>query len=130
MVASGALHWLVSQTIFVVRTTLVDHGKSYFSHTYGFSLLGGILSISVFTLIVLVTYGASLWPMTIKIPCTGTCSAVVSAACHRPMEDEDASVETVQWGVLPANTAKGWTGTHCCITSFDVEEPEPGKTYN
>jgi hypothetical protein len=34
------------------------------------------------------------------LPLNATCSAVISAACHRPVEDEDAHLLPVKWGVI------------------------------
>jgi len=44
------------------------------------------------------------------MPLVATCSAAISAACHRPEQDVDAHLLPVQWGIIttsetPARTA-------------------------
>lgn len=67
-----------------------------------------------------------------------TCSAVISAACHRPLEDGEAFKFPVQWGAVSHQTGKDEvevTGCkvqpgHCCFTTArDVERPRVGEIY-
>lgn len=97
--------------------------------TGGFSHLGITLAISLGFLITFGTFAFSLRRITAKAPFVGTCSAVISAACHPPKEDTDAAMKMVQWGVLPLDASEEWQGRHCCITSMEVEQPETGVTY-
>lgn len=60
------------------------------------------------------------------IPIVGNCSAAISAACHRPHDDTSAFLLPLQWGVV--GDTVGGVG-HCCLTSFDVTPPEPGRFY-
>jgi hypothetical protein len=36
------------------------------------------------------------------LPAGGTCSAIISASCHRPKEDKEAQLFPIQWGEVPA----------------------------
>jgi hypothetical protein len=36
-----------------------------------------------------------------QMPVTSNCSAALSAACHPPLNDIDASTEPVMWGEVP-----------------------------
>jgi hypothetical protein len=36
-----------------------------------------------------------------SVPVARTCSAIISAACHGPLEERDAALFPVQWGVVP-----------------------------
>lgn len=38
-----------------------------------------------------------------SMPMVSTCSAAISAACHRPGEDVDAHLLPVKWGVISEN---------------------------
>lgn len=59
------------------------------------------------------------------IPLTATCSAGISAACHAPADDVDASVLPVQWGVVSVKDGIG----HCAFSSKLVAPPIPGHSY-
>lgn len=61
------------------------------------------------------------------IPLVGSCSAAISAACHRPNDDSSASLLPLQWGCV--DTDSGNNTGHCCLTSFDVTSPENGHFY-
>jgi hypothetical protein len=60
------------------------------------------------------------------IPLVGSCSAAISAACHRPPGDTSASLKAVQWGVVGD---QGADVGHCSFSSFEVREPQPGCLY-
>ena len=66
------------------------------------------------------------------IPLVSTCSAAISAACHRPARDGQAHMFQVQWGVVSPAT-EGHPG-HCSFTTArDVNgkenKPVPGQEY-
>ena len=60
-----------------------------------------------------------------EIPLVGSCSAAISAACHRPKEDEDAADKPLMWGAVSMKDGVG----HCCFTSFEVTTPIEDKLY-
>jgi hypothetical protein len=72
------------------------------------------------------------------IPMGATCSAVISAACHRPLDDKEAYKFPVQWGAvsrqidrdeMEITDSKVLPG-HCCFTTArDVERPRVGEVY-
>lgn len=74
------------------------------------------------------------------MPLGATCSAVISAACHQPLpEDEKAYMFPVKWGVVGASQNviedqdtdyDGATFPHCSFTTArDVRPPIPGQIY-
>jgi hypothetical protein len=65
------------------------------------------------------------------ISLVGSCSAAISAACHRPSADTMAYERPVMWGVVDeANVWQGASGVgHCCLTSFEVTKPVEGRLY-
>lgn len=95
--------------------------------TCGYSPIAIVFSIILGSLITLITIGGSLKRMEPATPLVGTCSAVVSAACHGPAADEYAALGKLKWGVLSDNNEWGWN--HCCITSWGVEKPQLGRWY-
>ena len=55
------------------------------------------------------------------MPLVSTCSAAISAACHRPVGDKYAHLFPVKYGVV--SVGKNGVG-HCCFTTAaDVEDP-------
>lgn len=90
--------------------------------TCGYSPIAIVFTIILGALILLITVGMSLRPMTTAMPVGGPCSAVISAACHAPEGDEDAALKLVRWGAV------GGTNK-LCVTSWPVESPEVGRLY-
>ncbi|KAH7141569.1 hypothetical protein B0J13DRAFT_637349, partial [Dactylonectria estremocensis] len=132
LVRSATLHWLISQSIFFVRLALYQDKERYYPRegnttTCGYSPIAIIFSIGLGSLILLITVGWSLRTMKAAIPLGGTCSAVVSAACHRPEGDEYAASELVKWGVVPGRNGGRWD--HCSVTSWPAEALERGRLY-
>ena len=125
MAANATLHWLVSQSMFIISTVaylpnyLEDPGHSYTVTGYSTSaaiicpcsLSSVALQLSNYT--PAISFGAAM-VLTIllisckkrsnDIPLASTYSIVISATCHRPEEDTEASLLPVQWGVVtPGN---------------------------
>ena len=59
------------------------------------------------------------------MPLAGSCSAVISAACHPMQQNENMSVLPVKWG---AEKTVGPIG-HCSFSSFEVDMPIAGERY-
>lgn len=137
LVMSGILHWLVSQSIFLVRVTVEANFSSVTTHSVGYRPGESIVSTCGYSPIAIITViplGALLLLVLVVngfrkckegMPLAGSCSAAISAACHRPKEDLDAAVLPVQWGAVSTDGRIG----HCCFTSFDVSTPVKGKPY-
>jgi len=63
------------------------------------------------------------------LPIASTNSAAISAAAHCPVEDVDAHLLPVKWGVTEPGNGIENPG-HCCFTTAkDVEEAEIGCYY-
>ena len=71
-----------------------------------------------------------------------SCSAAISAACHRPDDDIDAATKPLLWRSVaqpddefdPGTKVIDWGGGkrrvgHCCLTSFEVANPIEGMLY-
>ena len=130
-IIASVLHWLVSQSIFVVRVNSYD--------PYGqLEEDGGISGngYSAYAMVIVIIFGSIMALVLILngfrklvsgIPLAGSCSLAISAACHRPHGDHDASLLPLRWGAVSHETASG--PGHCCFTSFDVDEPIAGQHY-
>jgi hypothetical protein len=128
---SGVLHWLLSQTLFLVRLDIRDvNGRlipDESKSTCGFSYLSlCVLSLAVLGMLFAV-FVAQRRTLVIGIPLAKHCSLVISAACHAPLEDMGCYLKPVQWGVVKKRPAD-ITG-HCCFTNEYVHYPEAGKVY-
>jgi hypothetical protein len=64
------------------------------------------------------------YPAGSSMPLVVSCSAAISANCHRPEPDKDAYLLPVRWGVVGVNDE----GHKICsfTTMRDVEPPKPG----
>ena len=124
LIMSSLLHWIVSQTLFFVRIKEVGTEKVIVSCGYSPIAIITVIPIGVILLLVVVLIGFRRYEK--GIPLAGSSSAAISAACHPPEEDVDASLLPVMWGeVKTEDSAVG----HCCFTSFAVSTPVEGNMY-
>ncbi|OJD36457.1 uncharacterized protein BKCO1_110001 [Diplodia corticola] len=135
LVASGLLHWLASQSLFLVQVTVLaeadrDPAAARQISTCGYSPVAIILTVAVGSLIMLGGLALALRRYPAGMPLASSCSATISAACHPPEDDVDASVLPVQWGVVrePAGWGPGEVG-HCSFSSFEVKAMVRGRLY-
>ncbi|KAF2816021.1 uncharacterized protein BDZ99DRAFT_127186 [Mytilinidion resinicola] len=129
---SCLVHWLMSQSLFLVRIDIQDpNGKLVLNlgskSACGFSRLSFLVLCITFTLIFCLVLVMSLWRWRINIPLAASCSLVISAACHPPLDEVDPHLKAVQWGV----TAKGAVNgiEHCSLSTNAVEKPQYGRRY-
>lgn len=128
LVISGALHWVVSQSLFLARVAYFEgdqeESNASFS-TVGYSCIAILTAIILGAIVVLLSILNGFRRYKPGIPLVGSCSAAISAACHRPKEDSDAADKPVMWGVVSTKDGIG----HCCFTSFEVTPPVEGELY-
>lgn len=128
LIISATLHLLVSQSLFLANVSYYnDERESDTTNsisTIGYSCIA-IITFIFFggILILLGLLNGFRWHQ--GMPLAGSCSAAISAACHRPEEDIDAAVKPVMWGVVSSENGFG----HCCFTSFEVSPPVQGERY-
>ena len=143
LVMAVALHWLVSQSLFLVRVAVTYQpgqlepyqqsdrsnykwqNDGYLISSCGYSPIAIITVIPVGALLLLAVIATGFRKYRKGIPLAGSCSAAISAACHRPEEDVDAALLPVLWGAVSTEGPIG----HCCFTSFEVSPPVEGKLY-
>ena len=130
-ITASVLHWLVSQSIFVVRINSydafgeLDEQNSISGNGYSAYAMVIVLVVGCIMALVLILNGfRKLRP---GMPLAGSCSWAISAACHPPHGDHGASLLPLKWGAVSHETSDG--PGHCCFTSFDVEEPIVGQRY-
>ena len=135
LIGSGTLHWLVSQSIFLARVNVLDHAGSQHPSvelsTCGYSPIATLFAIILGFLVLLVGIANGIRKVSVDMPFAGSCSAVISAACHPPKTDVNASLKRVKWGVVAEGNPNGSNQSvgHCSFTSFKVEAPIVGRKY-
>ncbi|KAI4107154.1 MAG: hypothetical protein LQ345_007158, partial [Seirophora villosa] len=95
LVAFGALHYTISQSVFLVYLIrFLSNGVEdvgYRSAASGYSCLAIITSLGLgFVLLLLLILAGFLGKYQNGTPLASTCSAAISAACHRPSRDTQA----------------------------------------
>lgn len=128
LAVSAILHWLVSQSLFLGNVTSHDPdgqetpGFPIFAIGYSCIAIITVILLGVVVMIIGLLNGFR-WHQGMPLACS--CSAAISAACHRPEEDFDAAIKPVMWGVVSYENGVG----HCCFTSFEVTPPVHGELY-
>jgi hypothetical protein len=140
MVCSAFLHFLVSQSLFVVAITfnafwLGDGsggvGATVASNfTCGYSPMAAVLAIVLGGLIALTVIGLGFRRFRTGMPVMGGCSVAIAAACHPPVGGGTREVvetdKELMWGVT--GVGPGGVG-HCGFSSGRVGEPMDGVLY-
>ena len=132
LIGSGALHWFVSQSIFLVRVNTCASGRSFDGiSTCGYSPIAIIFVIILGSIVVLVGIANGFRKVRAGMPFAGSCSAAISAACHPPKADINASSKRLKWGVVAEGDPKDPDNRvgHCSFTSFEVKTPIVGRRY-
>lgn len=142
LACSTVLHWLISQSIFLVNLRILKPNNellrepndifpgaspSGVNTACGYSPLAIVCAVGVGTLMLLALLTLSFRKLKPGIPMVGSNSFAISAACHPPKEDTAAAFKSLMWGAVRHQEA-GVPG-HCCLTSFEVEKPKCGDFY-
>jgi hypothetical protein len=121
----------MSQSLFLALVDVIDDtgelddGNSI--STVGYSCIAIFFAIIVGVIAVTAGVANGFRRYNAGIPLVGSCSAAISAACHRPSDDPSASLLPLKWGCADADT--GNDIGHCSLSSFDVTSPETGLFY-
>ena len=139
VILSGTLHWLVSQSIFVVSIDLYDGLGQPISGTgemgpsqnrCGYSPIAMLAVIILAAIMVVALIGFGYIPYKSKMPLAASCSLAISAACH-PQEQSGPeggalSEQKLQWGVVSVD--QEGIG-HCAFSSKEVGPLVKGVMY-
>jgi hypothetical protein len=130
MVLSVLLHWLVSQSFFIVNVEGYENGHRYFDWdilSCGFSPLAIILLFVVCLVMFSWLIRMGLRNATSAMPLVGSCSVAIAAACHpgRGNDKEDA-YDKIQWGVMEMYSS---SYGHCGFSSREVSKPDSNASY-
>ncbi|BCS28248.1 uncharacterized protein APUU_61296A [Aspergillus puulaauensis] len=145
MASSATLHWLISQSIFLVGVDAYDpdwtHNASLDVMTCGYTPVAIVSAISVGGAMLLSIMALALRRLDSAMVVAGSCSLAIAAACH-PKHDPNLQNEAhqvdsvhppevdmaylpVKWGAVAVDGDVG----HCTFTSEEVEMPQAGRFY-
>jgi hypothetical protein len=129
MIISALMHWLVSETFFLVHINVLDpNGNPVPSdsvNVIGSSILGLMILSIIFMVLNFITLMLGWFRrFPAGMPVVGTSSAGISAACH-PIGEGDISEKMVSWGEVSGRDHEG----HCSFTSREVGMPVIGHVY-
>lgn len=131
LILSGTFHWIISESLFLVRITAVNHQQVYDDSVSSI----GLSSIVCFLMLAFMNIKA-FQKYKPGIPLVGSCSAAISAACHPPRREEDVASKPVQWGVVQGagESIGAWKNKdkdfgHCSFSSLPTAPPIPGRYY-
>jgi hypothetical protein len=131
VVCSGFLHWLLSQSLFLVRILYYDQSGTFLPEVSKSACGYSIFSLFIFSIVFMLMLGAifvfTFRQVDVKIPPAQHCSLVISAACHPPPDDDEPQLKAVQWGTA-SNPFEGPV-EHCSFTTEDVTAPVEGMLY-
>jgi hypothetical protein len=142
IVATATLHWLLSESIFLVfvEAILFDDGEyssadriwsrtvSEYLITCGYSPSAMLASIMVAALMVSCIIGIGFVKLPSSMPVASSCSAAIAAACHTMNEnvDRDRAEKKLMWGDVRQD--RDGIG-HCQFSEQEVSRPKEGKLY-
>lgn len=139
MALSGTLHWLVSQSIFLVSIDFYDvfgrPATNWISsnnnmETCGYSPIAIISVIIMGSLMVIAIVAFGFVPYKQGMTLAGNCSMAISAACHLDESVDDdgemVALKKVQWGVV--SVGEDGVG-HCGFSTGTVSTPIEGEMY-
>ncbi|KAK0609436.1 hypothetical protein B0T14DRAFT_441918, partial [Immersiella caudata] len=148
MVLSGVLHWVASQSIFLVDverpidTSVRPNAKpATYITTCGYSPVAILIFICLGVVMISFLLGLSFRQLKTGMPVAGSCSAAISAACHLPdsLATPDAAEKPLQWGEIHVRVASADNGhsdlnlstvsRRCAFSPEDVTPPVAGVTY-
>ena len=130
-----SIRYSVSQSTFLARVNVIDSTEAEVPgvgiSTCGYSPMAMIVIIILGSIVVLLGIFNGFRKARGGMPLAGSCSAAISAACHPPEADVDASLKRVMWGVVAEESFKykGESVGHCSFTSFKVERRLWEKLY-
>jgi len=134
-----ALHWLISQSVFLTqadayatdgsRVAVLDSSK------IGYSMSAILATLAVCAGFLVVLAGFSLRRIAFDGPVVGTCSAAISAVCHRSACDREAPWMPLKFGERRTGGDVGAADPssavgHCSLTTYSrLQAPVEGKLY-
>jgi hypothetical protein len=136
IILSGVLHWLCSQSIFLVSVFL-DSSSIFEGDTpmelalCGYSPRATLTVVIIGVIMVCIAFAVGRLRFRTGMPVAGSCSAAISALCHVPRSEdgEEATRMPVQWGVTGADADMNEAYMHCSFSGRELQEPQQEVMY-
>ena len=136
--ASTLLHWLISQSLFLVRITKYNYDGSVSNKesisAVGYSALAAVFAVSMggaMLVAVLLVGVLKKYPAT--MPLAACCSASIAALCQPSdnMAKDELPLKRLQWGVVDRTLRTDDNGevAHACFSAGEVTPLVPGQIY-
>ena len=130
MIISSLLHWLISQTIFLVNISVFDTNDleqpAQAVSTCGWSATGLYTTLVAGLVMVAIAIGFGSRKYHPGMPIITSCSRAIAAACHPAPGDENVHLKALMYGVTH-RTEDG--REHVGFSSDEVTPLEGGKYY-
>ncbi|KAF8532068.1 hypothetical protein BDD12DRAFT_766134 [Trichophaea hybrida] len=127
MILSGLLHWLISQSLFLVRVESWTGRACGMLSAVGYSTISIIFVLPVATIAVIGVAICGMQRFKYDMPVSGCCSAAISAACHPPEVDNTSTLRPLMWGEVGA--VDEVSVRHLSFSDGDVQAPREGISY-
>ena len=142
MTASILLHWLISQSLYLVRITFYDYRgisqPDYLISTVQYSpyaiifalCMGGVMLLAMFAL----GFGRRFSPTMPLAACCSASLAALSQPYHGRMTEEDVTMKKLQWGDVQdrgnqTEEDENDRVAHACFSAGKVVPLVVGRTY-
>lgn len=130
MIAFGSLHWLLSQSVFLVKITVsdkdgVESSASSFT-ACGWSAVALAVALLFAVVMMLAVVGISWKKYHPGMPIMRSCSRAIAAACHPLPGDGDAAYKSLMYGVVGCTTGGV---EHAAFSSKEVKPLQQGVIY-
>ena len=136
MSTSAVLHWLISQSLFLVGVDAYNPRQERDPErdiiTCGHSPAAIVSAVAVGTAMICCVGGLGFKRFRSGMPVAGSCSLGIAAACHLGPGDGlkvGAEYLPLKWGVVALDYDSGENVGHCAFSSEEVEEPRDGWVY-
>ncbi|BAE65698.1 unnamed protein product [Aspergillus oryzae RIB40] len=138
LIFSTVLHWLISQSLFLVNVETYDMQLERFRlfdfATCGYSPVAIVCAIVVGGVMVFGLVGLGFRRFGSGMPVAGSCSLAIAAACYPGVSSVDGcgdAVETMplRWGVVYQGTGDGVEVGCCGFSGGEVGMPVDGMVY-
>ena len=136
MATSAVLHWLISQSLFLVGVDAYNPRQERDPErdiiTCGHSPVAIVSAVAVGTAMVCCVGGLGRKQFRSGMPVAGSCSLGIAAACHPVPGGLKVGAEylPLKWGVMALDyDGDDQNAGHCAFSSEEVEKPQDGWVY-
>lgn len=135
MTSMAVLHWLVARSIFLVQINVYDYDSDALVDkisTCGFSSMAIVFTLVVGGVLILGLLASGCRKLDPGMPLASSCSLAIAAACHPPVEEQDAALLPLKYGVVDEGQSEdGGRGCgHACFSSQEVTPLVDGELYD